>query len=316
MSLLILNASNKIAQGFLYNAVNSQQYEKIILADPFPETSNIERLLKFKKTLPQSNIDLIKLSDRQDIHDAVKQANHLLFVAHDYHKLTMAKSNQLQATLDYVKTRNYKIAAYVEPLEHQYVIEPKSLKEVADQVRKSIPNLVGIKSDFTFGPFSTFQDILAYKLSKGHFEVEDKLKLDNATQEFVQPKDSLNPISSTDLGNLVNQVLKGEHKGKSFYVEGKQQISFKQYYIAVSQKIALPKFESKNFRFFSGILSNYIYDQAYNGFQILVNNHQVPDKVGYENLPFEPTVNFEQYFKELTPVQLEEHGPYALRQFG
>lgn len=113
MSLLLLNASNRIAQGFLRVAVESGKYERIVCADIFPTYPTINRLLRFRDSLnTTTKIDLFKINDKQDLHDAIKQCNNLLYVTHDYYQLVASKKNLLVATINLVKTRNYKYPSH------------------------------------------------------------------------------------------------------------------------------------------------------------------------------------------------------------
>lgn len=65
MSLLLLNASSRLAQGFLRVAAESGKYERIVCADIFPTYTTIERLLKYRSTLTtRTKIDLFKVSDK------------------------------------------------------------------------------------------------------------------------------------------------------------------------------------------------------------------------------------------------------------
>lgn len=47
------------------------------------------------------------MADRQDLLDAVKESNNLLYVSHDYYRVAPSKLRLLDATLSFVKGRNY-----------------------------------------------------------------------------------------------------------------------------------------------------------------------------------------------------------------
>lgn len=52
-------------------------------------------------------MEIKKLADRQDLLDLVKENNNLLYVSHDYYRTAPSKLRLLDATLSFLKGRNY-----------------------------------------------------------------------------------------------------------------------------------------------------------------------------------------------------------------
>jgi len=87
MSLVVISGANKVAQGIIRTLQASGKYERIIVADVFPNYYYVERYLNFKDTLTPNNTKLseVKLTDMTDLETALKQATDVVYVTHDYY---------------------------------------------------------------------------------------------------------------------------------------------------------------------------------------------------------------------------------------
>ncbi|CAD8176980.1 unnamed protein product [Paramecium octaurelia] len=290
MSLLLLNASNRIAQGFLRVAAESGKYEKIICADIFPTYFTVQRLLKFKQQF-STKIELFKVGDRQDLHDVIKQANNLLYVSHDYYQVTASKKNLLVATLDLAKTRNYQTVAYVAPVEHDHQEEIDEWKHLEVEGRRSIPQLVGIRSDITFGPQSTFTNKIAQRIYNGQ------------SIYFKSTGQSCAPIFTGDLEAIVARVLAGDHAGKLLLAKGHKHIDFKsiihliedslnykaQFNSSFIEKIIPPTNNC--------IVGQQLYCPSYINLAKLIANYKALENTGFDQVVGDKLVDIEEYHK-------------------
>ena len=119
------------------------------------------------------------------------------------------------ATLELAKTRAYKQVAYVAPVEHDHQDEIDEWKHLEVEGRRAIPQLVGLRTDITFGPQSTFTSYLAERIYNGQ------------NIYFKNTGQSCAPIFTGDLEALVAQVLGGAHAGKLLLARGHKHIDFK-----------------------------------------------------------------------------------------
>ncbi|CAD8110939.1 unnamed protein product [Paramecium sonneborni] len=292
MSLLILNASNRIAQGFLKVAAESGKYEKIICGDIFPTYFTVQRLLKFKQQF-STNIELFKFNDRQDLHDVIKQANNLLYVSHDYYQVTASKKNLLVATLDLAKSRNYKTVAYVAPVEHDHQEEIDEWKHLEVEGRRYIPQLVGIRSDITFGPQSTFTNKIAQRIYNGQ------------SIYFKSTGQSCAPIFTGDLDAIVAKVLAGDHAGKLLLAKGHKHIDFKSIVHLIEDSLGNNYKAKLNSSFIEKIIhptnnciiGQQLYCPSYINLTQLIANYKALENTGFDQVVGDKLVDIEEYHK-------------------
>ncbi|CAK86609.1 unnamed protein product (macronuclear) [Paramecium tetraurelia] len=295
MSLLILNASNRIAQGFLKVAAESGKYEKIICADIFPTYFTVQRLLKFKQQF-STKIELFKVGDRQDLHDVIKQANNLLYVSHDYYQVTASKKNLLVASLDLVKTRNYKTAAYVAPVEHDHQEEIDEWKHLEVEGRRSIPQLVGIRSDITFGPQSTFTNQIAQRIQN------------NQSIYIKSTGQSCAPIFTGDLEAIVARVLAGDHAGKLLLAKGHKHIDFNSIIHLIEQSVNHRAQTNSSFiekiihPTNNCIIGQQLYCPSYINLTKLIANYKALENTGYDQVVGDNLVDIQEYHNKNTTV--------------
>lgn len=100
MSLLVVSGANKIAQGIIRGLHSSGKYERIVVADVFPNYYYMQRFLNFKDTLPENKTKVTetRLTDRTDLETAIRSASQVVYVTHDYYLNVPSKLNLLNHT--------------------------------------------------------------------------------------------------------------------------------------------------------------------------------------------------------------------------
>ncbi|CAK90339.1 unnamed protein product (macronuclear) [Paramecium tetraurelia] len=282
MSLLLLNASNRIAQGFLKVAAESGKYEKIICADIFPTYFTVQRLLKFKQQF-STKIELFKVGDRQDLHDVIKQANNLLYVSHDYYQVTASKKNLLVATLDLAKTRNYKTVAYVAPVVHM-IIRKRSMNGNIQKLKAVAPFL---------NWQSTFTNKIAQRIYNGQ------------SIYFKSTGQSCAPIFTGDLEAIVARVLAGDHAGKLLLAKGHKHIDFKSIIHLIEDSLGNSYKAQLNSSFIEKIIhptnncivGQQLYCPSYINLTKLIANYKALENTGYDQVVGDKLVDIEEYHK-------------------
>lgn len=225
MSLLVFGSANKIAHGVIRRLYGSGAYEKIVCADIFPTYWANERFYKFRDELTsvQSNTKLsdIQIQEKSDLHRAISNASHVLYITHDYYTLTGSKLNLIKTTAELTKHYKTEKVIALTPIEHDHYGEQNPFHAVAQSEQEAIsinPNLIHLKSDITFGQDSTIIDGLVKSIVN---EKPFYLDRNNAGQVAA-------PIHTDDVAAIIEKILRENITGRHFALEGSEKVTLDQ----------------------------------------------------------------------------------------
>ena len=163
-NLLVINSSNGISQSIIRKICKTNAFKNILCADLYPNYNSIERFCSFQDSLQNSNTKIkdMKISEKTDIYKALKNQSHIVYVTHDYYLNVPPKENLLKTVSNIVKELGQvNKFVLVSPIEHEHYSEEQSNnKEIINEVRNNIPNVVNVKSDLTFGRDSSTINII------------------------------------------------------------------------------------------------------------------------------------------------------------
>jgi len=222
MALLVVNASSKVSQGVLKRLYASGTYEKIIAADLYPNYYAIERFLRFKSELDgiqtKTQLEDIKLSDKSDLLRALKRSSHVVYITHDYYKLTSSKLNLIKTVAEASKTLTQKLVCLT-PVEYDHYGEKDPIfaaTKAENEAKTKNPDIVHLKSDITFGDKSEVVNSVLKRIVQGK----------SVNFKPIVSGETTAPIHTDDVAAIVELALKDDSfKGKSFILEGKDRIT-------------------------------------------------------------------------------------------
>eukprot|EP01017_Pseudomicrothorax_dubius_P028135 TRINITY_DN3322_c0_g2_i5.p1 TRINITY_DN3322_c0_g2~~TRINITY_DN3322_c0_g2_i5.p1 ORF type:complete len:328 (+),score=107.76 TRINITY_DN3322_c0_g2_i5:49-1032(+) len=235
-TLLVFNATSRIAQGLVRNIYRSGRYESIVCADVFPNYWSYERYFAFRDELKQNpsqtKIHDVQITERSDITAALKDVNALLYVTHDYYKVVPSKLNLLVAFAKAAKAAKLSKAIAVTPVEYDHYgeqnpVEAANLAE--NEAKTALPELVHIKSDITFGNDSGISQFLVRLLAQGK---QFSFKVD--------PSALARPVFTGDLQQAVANILEADSAafaGKSYLAQGPSKLTLQQYLDLLAQAV-------------------------------------------------------------------------------
>lgn len=288
MSLLVFNASNRIAQGVVKRLYGSGNFEKIVCADVYPNYFAIQRFINFKGELKGSNTKLtdIKAAERSELSNAIQECTHLLYVTHDYYTLTSSKLNLIKTTAELAKkNKNLKKFVALTPTEHDHYGETNPQEAAINSEREAqriYPNLVNLKTDLTFGPHSTVAHSLLTRIVNGL----------GLAYNVASSGPAARPIHTDDVAAIVEAALSDDsQQGRSILLQGSENVSLGEYITALqgyagkqfSQGGLLEKIISPSS---ANLLSERLYDPEYINLVRLLKNYKPIRPEGYETTTF------------------------------
>lgn len=224
MSLLIFSSANRIALGVLKRLYNSNNFEKIVCADLFPNYTSIQRLLNYKHQLEQNpsntKITDIKISEKSDLAEAIKSASHVLYITHDYYTLVPSKLNLIKTVAELSKkNKSLQKLVALTPVEHDHYGENNSVlaaRKSENEARNIYPDLIHLKSDITFGEDSTIANSIISRIVNGV----------NITFQPRAFDETAAPIHTDDVAEVVEAVLRDDSaKGKAYALQGNEKVT-------------------------------------------------------------------------------------------
>lgn len=286
MSLLVFNASNRIAQGVVRKLYGSGNFEKIVCADVYPSYSSIQRFLNFKNELGAGNSNTqltdVKITERSDLKEAIANASHVVYITHDYYSLTASKLNLIKTTAELAKKSKVQSLVALTPVEHDHYGEESPVevaKSSESEALKNFPEMVHLKADLTFGPDSTFaHSILTRAINS----------LGLAYSAPVQGPVA-HPIHTDDVAAIVENALKdGSHQGKSYVLQGPDGVTLADYIKTLAAHAGETGLSTRLVeRIISPSIANPIserlYDPNYMNLVRLLAKYQAPNAHGLES---------------------------------
>ena len=209
MSLLVFNSSSRISQGLIRSVYQSNSFEKIVCADLFPSYYSYQRFFNFRDELAtlssNSRVEEIKITDKPDLHAAIKNSTHVLYVTHDYYSLVPSKLNLIKQTSTLVKELgNVKKLVFVSPVEYFHQGEQNSYSAhtaAQNEARNINQEAVHVEADLTFGQYSGAVWQILNRLVSGQ------------SLKFSPSNERVSPIHCIDLGEVVRNLLTNDVKG-------------------------------------------------------------------------------------------------------
>ena len=210
MSLLVFNSSSRISQGLIRSVYQSNSFEKIVCADLFPSYNSYQRFFNFRDELSNlssnSQVQEIKITDKPDLHAAIKNSTHVLYVTHDYYSLVPSKINLIKQTSKLVKELgNVKKLVLVSPVEYHHQGEQSAYEThlaAQNEANSIYPEAVHVETDLTFGQYSGAVWQILNRLVSGQ------------SLKFSPSNEKVSPIHCIDLGEVVRNLLTNDVRGK------------------------------------------------------------------------------------------------------
>lgn len=107
MSLLILNSSSRIARGLAKGFLKEGSFDRILCADLFPNYKAIERFISLTTEVDPnqaSKLHDLKITGKQSVSDAIREADQVIYVTHDYFQNVPAKTSYFENVMKTMST--------------------------------------------------------------------------------------------------------------------------------------------------------------------------------------------------------------------